>query len=177
KQLHMSAWASLYSIALVNNSNWKFVSEREIIAEDVYSLLILYKSVECVAVLHESLYFYCDNGASLTHTFRKDRYKKIEKFYNLTTKKARQLGYSEDIVERIQKPYCSFTIAALKMIAKADCSYTEKRQCINEIIDSEVFKNFIEKIDLKEEPLSRKILWFVMKHKLSDICYLLSRLK
>lgn len=177
KGLHMSAWAAIYSMRLIKESNWKFVSEREIIAEDVYSLLILYRSVQCVAVLSEALYFYCDNGASLTHTYRKDRYKKIEQFYTETVRKARELGYSDKIIDCVRMPYYSFTIAALKMISRANCSYRKKRQYINEIIDSKTFRMLINKIDYQEESLSRKVLWSVMKVRLTDICYILLRLK
>lgn len=177
KRLHMSAWASLYSMKLIKESGWKFVSEREIIAEDVYSLLVLYKSVQCVAVLSEALYFYCDNGASLTHTYRKDRYKKIEKFYIETTQKAKQLGYSEKVIDRVRMPYYSFTIAALKMISRANCSYREKRHYINEIMDSKIFRTLIKEMDYAEESFSRKVLWTVMEFKLTDICYILLRLK
>ena len=177
KRLHMSAWASLYSMKLIKESGWKFVSEREIIAEDVYSLLVLYKSVQCVAVLSEALYFYCDNGASLTHTYRKDRYKKIEKFYIETAQKAKQLGYSEKVIDCVRMPYYSFTIAALKMISRANCSYREKRHYINEIMDSKIFRTLIKEMDYAEESFSRKVLWTVMKFKLTDICYVLLRLK
>ena len=177
KRLHMSAWASLYSMKLIKESGWKFVSEREIIAEDVYSLLVLYKSVQCVAVLSEALYFYCDNGVSLTHTYRKDRYKKIEKFYIETTQKAKQLGYSEKVIDRVRMPYYSFTIAALKMISRANCSYREKRHYINEIMDSKIFRTLIKEMDYAEESFSRKVLWTVMEFKLTDICYILLRLK
>ena len=177
KRLHMSAWASLYSMKLIKESGWKFVSEREIIAEDVYSLLVLYKSVQCVAVLSEALYFYCDNGASLTHTYRKDRYKKIEKFYIETTQKSKQLGYSEKVIDRVRMPYYSFTIAALKMISRANCSYREKRHYINEIMDSKTFRTLIKEMDYAEESFSRKVLWTVMKFKLTDVCYMLLRLK
>lgn len=177
KRLHMSAWASLYSMKLIKESGWKFVSEREIIAEDVYSLLVLYKSVQCVAVLSEALYFYCDNGASLTHTYRKDRYKKIEKFYIETTQKAKQLGYAEKVIDRVRMPYYSFTIAALKMISRANCSYREKRHYINEIMDSKIFRTLIKEMGYAEESFSRKVLWTVMEFKLTDICYILLRLK
>lgn len=72
----MSAWTNLYSMEIILNNKWKFISEREIISEDIYSLLNLYKYVNKVAILSEALYFYCENGTSLTHTYRKDRFEK-----------------------------------------------------------------------------------------------------
>lgn len=177
KKLHMSAWASMYSMKLIKESAWRFVSEREIIAEDVYSLLVFYKSVKCVSVLHEALYFYCENGTSLTHTYRKDRYEKIKKFYIESKRKAEQLNYSKDIVKRIRLPYFAFTIAALKMIVNADCNYKEKKKYLNEIIYDETFRELLKEINLNEETLSRKTLWTVMRLKLTDVCYILIRMK
>ena len=40
--LWMSACACLYSLEMIQKASWRFVSEREIISEDVYSLLNLY---------------------------------------------------------------------------------------------------------------------------------------
>ena len=48
KNLWMSAWACMYSLELIRKVNWRFVSEREIISEDVYSLLHLYNYIEKV---------------------------------------------------------------------------------------------------------------------------------
>ena len=75
--LCMSAWASLYSMTIIQKHKWRFVSEREIISEDYYSLLYLYRYVEKIAVLKAACYFYCENQGSLTHVFQKNRYEKI----------------------------------------------------------------------------------------------------
>ena len=55
--LRMSAWTALYSMELIQRNSWRFVSEREIISEDVYSLLDLYRNVKTVVVIPEAFYF------------------------------------------------------------------------------------------------------------------------
>ncbi|RHO88706.1 glycosyltransferase family 2 protein [Ruminococcus sp. AF41-9] len=177
RNILMSACTSLYSTRLIKEAKWKFVSEREIIAEDLYSLLILYKSVKCVSILHESLYYYCENKSSLTHTYREDRYERIKEFYVKTINKAMDLGYSSEIVERIRLPYYSFTIAALKLISHAECPYRKKREYIGAVLTDEMFGKTLKHLDLKEEGINRKILWLVMKMKWVDICYVLTRLR
>ena len=91
--LNMSAWAAIYSMKLIKENDWKFVSEREIISEDVYSLLSLYKNVKKVAILEEALYYYCENDTSLTNIYRKDRYEKIEYCYKRCVELCRKIGY------------------------------------------------------------------------------------
>lgn len=72
----MSMCGGLFSMRLINEANWRLASERDIISEDVYSLLQLYNSVTSVAFLAEPFYYYCANMGSLTHTLRVDRYGK-----------------------------------------------------------------------------------------------------
>ena len=44
----LSACTALFSMDLINKIHWRFVSEREIISEDVYSLMNLFGHVACV---------------------------------------------------------------------------------------------------------------------------------
>ena len=53
-----SACTALFSMKLINDTNWRFVSERDIISEDVYSLTRLFGNVSCVSVVPEAFYFY-----------------------------------------------------------------------------------------------------------------------
>lgn len=124
----MSAWASMYSLDTIKKASWKFVSEREIISEDIYSLLELYKYVNKVSVLSEALYFYCENAGSLTHTYKKDRYSKIKEFYNACYQLIENNGYGAAVLDRIAYPYLSNTIAALKMIILSDASQNVKNR-------------------------------------------------
>ena len=63
--IEMSAWAAMFSAKLIRQAEWKFVSEREIISEDVYSILSLYKHVQRVCILNKAFYFYCENQNSV----------------------------------------------------------------------------------------------------------------
>lgn len=171
KGLHMSAWASIYSMGLIRRCNWKFVSERDIIAEDVYSLLVLYKFVKCVAVVHEALYFYCDNETSLTHTYRKDRYQKIKKFYIESKKKAVDLEYSDNIIDRICVPYFSFTIAAMKQIVTSNTNLLDKFKEIHKIVCDELLQEILLGMNIKMQGRSKQVLIQIMKNRWSVITF------
>ena len=77
----MSAWSMLYSMNLIKENQWHFISERKIISEDVYSLLDLFSGVKSVSVIKDYLYFYCINNSSLTKSYGPDRYQKVKEFY------------------------------------------------------------------------------------------------
>lgn len=175
--LFMSANTSLYSMKMIKESNWKFVSEREIISEDIYSLLDLYSHVKTAVILPETLYFYCENMASLTHVYRCDRYEKLKYFYDMCIKKSNELQYNEEIKSRLMYPYIANTIAALKMIVTSNCKFNDKRKEFKKIITDNHFQKIIRKLNISNEKISRKILFIILRKKYFNISYLLLMVK
>ena len=154
----MSAWSNFYSMDLIRRCNWRFVSERHIISEDVYSLLQLYSFANSISIIEKSLYNYCENGASLTHVFRKDRFDKINIFYKETLKEAECLGVAEDIIKNIAYPYIANIIAMLKMLVNSDMDFISKNAELKRICYSETLVSAIKKIDLSKENRGRRLL-------------------
>lgn len=173
--LRMSAWTALYSMKLIRESGWKFVSERDIISEDVYSLLDLYHSVKTAVVVPEAFYFYCENETSLTHSYKKDRYKRIKQFYRACIDKCDQLGYDNEIKRRIAYPFTANSIAAMKMIVTSDLSIEEKKKMIHTVVYDETMQHVIHQMNLKTESFARKILFFAIKNKMDKLCFWLIR--
>lgn len=175
--LRMSAWSSFYSLRLIAETGWRFVSERDIISEDYYSQLVLYKDVNKVAVLPEALYFYCENGTSLTHAYRKDRFEKNKSFYKSCIDECNRLSYSDEVKKRVAYAYMSNIIGALKVIARAECGNREKKKSMNEIFSDTEFRAVLTKMSLKKERKARKILLLAIKYRLYPVCRLLVKLK
>lgn len=175
--LWMSAWACMYSMKAIQRANWRFVSERQYISEDVYSLLFLYKELKSVAVLSEALYFYCENGTSLTHVYRKDRYEKNKYCYEACQKACDLLGYNQDIKDRLAFQYMSNMIGAFKLIVTSDCSKKEQRQYLSEIIKDKHFQKVVHNMDIHKETLNRKILFIAIRQRCVWVVYELVKLK
>lgn len=165
--LWMSAGASFYSMELIRSTGWRFVSEREIISEDVYSLLRLYKDVHRVAVLPEALYFYSENGTSLTHTYRTDRHEKINFYHQASVQLCRELNYTQEVIDRLSYSYASNVIGALKLIVLSGCSDKEQRRNVSAIVTDGYLQRVIHQMDIRREPLSRKLLLMACRWKCS----------
>lgn len=175
--LRMSAWTAIYSMKLIQRSSWRFASEREIISEDVYSLLDLYHDVKSVVVIPEAFYFYCENETSLTHSYKKDRYNRIKYFYEACIDKCDQLEYSKEVKRRMAYPFTANSIAAMKMIAITDVSNTEKKKMISDVVNDETMQNVVHQMNLKKESITRRILFFSIKYKMVGLCYWLIKAK
>ena len=175
--LWLSACFCLYSMRLIEESNWRFVSEREIISEDVYSLLRLYKTVNKVAIIPKAFYYYCENEMSLTHTYKADRFERIKKFYLDCLDACDELRYSSDVRKRFVGPFISNTIAAMKMVVIADLDKKDKIKILKQVVDDKVLQKVVHEIPLKKEKRSKKFFLIAIGEKRYLLCYCLLRVK
>lgn len=169
--LMLSACIMLFSMQMIKESYWRFVSERTIIAEDVYSLINLFSGIKTMSFVPESLYNYCKNEGSLTHTYRKDRYEKIKLYYDECMKMCKRHAYNDKVLTRIGLTYFSFTIAAMKQIVMSNIRFREKFKAIYDIVNDKHLHNVISYADLEKETKARRVLIAMMKNKCSVACF------
>lgn len=175
KNLCLSACSCLWSMRMIKQTNWKFVSERDIISEDSYSIIWIYKYVDKVSLLPKALYFYCENSNSLSHTYRVGQFERIKKFYLASLKLAEQQEYSDEVRKSISGLFLSFSISAIKQIAAEDMSCREKIKTIKQIVNDDGIQRALAKIKRRRYGIARTILFWAIRHKFSGLCYLLAR--
>lgn len=175
--LMLSACTALFSMKLINDNNWRFVSEREIISEDVYSLTRLFGTVTCVSVVPEACYFYCQNNTSLTRVYRTDRYDKIKDFYDQAILLCKDLNFPEIVKTRFASAYFAFVIAALKMIVLSEESTAEKMKHIKAIEEDAHLKTVLKKVNSKIESKSRNLIRTALLKERTLTCYVMLYLK
>lgn len=171
--LCMSACACLFSMEMILRTNWRFVSERDIISEDLYSQLELYQHVNKVVILENALYYYCDNQSSLTHTYRADRFEKAKFFYEKCLQLCRDCGYGPEVERRCTAPFLGNTCASLKQEVVHHSKKGEAVKRIRQILSDELLQKVLhEKMKEKTRPL-RKALYWTMRYKQYTLCYIL----
>lgn len=176
-RFYLSSCVFMYSMKLIKTSNWRFVSERDIISEDVYSLLALFGNVKSVAVLPEALYYYRYNGNSLSRSYMPDRYKKIKHFYFECLKLCDELNYSDEIKHRISEPFISFTIAALKQECQSNTSFKAILIGVKEIVNDSLIQKVLTENKKDIATFSRKIMYFLILRKWYFLVFILCYLK
>jgi len=177
RAFYMSACFSLYRLDVIKNSCWRFVSEREIISEDVYSLLSLFKYVNKISVVPEAFYFYRTNESSLSRKYIKDRYDKILDFYNKCLELCDDLGYGYEIRHRISKPFVAFTISALKQESVAPKPFKDRYNTVKNIINDSTFSTVLKQNKKDIVGTNRRILFFCARNKLYLVCYFLLKFR
>lgn len=172
KNLILSACSCLFSMDLINRCEWRFVSEREIISEDAYSLLCLYNYVERVAVLSKALYYYCENDASLTRSYRIDRFDRNKHFYIKCLELCEKYEYSEMVRKCCANPFLGNVIGMMKQ----EALFHNKKEAIKRlrlILNDDLLQSVlqIKKHDYLEP--KKQILFWIMRHRYCCLCYAL----
>lgn len=173
RRLYMSACMMLFSMDVIQRSGWRFVSERVIISEDVYSLLELFSYVKSVAVLSEALYFYRCNMSSTSRSYRERRYGEIRHFYLESMKLCDRLGYCDEVKKRMADPYLAFTRAAMKQEMAAPIPVTDRIRHIRDILQDETLQRVLHDLGADRTNMARRLLFFFMKHQMTGLCCLL----
>lgn len=134
KGLRFSMCVYLFSMDLIRRTSWRVVSERNIISEDSFSLLQLYKYVNCAVVLPENGYFYRMNPKSLTQVYRTDRFEKTKKFYLEARELCAAQGYSQKVMTSLRKMLLGFMLGIMKQLTVTDMPFREKLRQIRQIV-------------------------------------------
>lgn len=175
--LCMSAWTMLYSVSLIKKNDWRFASERDIISEDVYSLLGLYQYVEKAVILERAFYVYRENRTSLTRSYRADRFDRVKEFYRACIHLCECCGYSQEVKIRCSEPFAAFVIALLKQ----EVAYWENRKHavkrIREIVSDDLLQEVLRKKKHEKTGLLRKILFWAMRNRQYLLCYCMLKAK
>lgn len=170
--MNFSSCMCLIKLDLINKINWRFVSERKIISEDIYSLLVLFKKIKSVSICPKSFYSYRINTKSLTHSYRSDRFEKVKELHDEIVK----LYKEKYMIERFDYLFLSYTIGCIKSIVTSNLKYKNKRIEIKKIINDKKLKNMI-KLYIKRESLIRKIYFIFIELKLINAVYILTKIQ
>ena len=171
--LWMSMCGAMFRLDIMIKNNWRLVSERQIIAEDVFSLTRFYSYVHKVAILQEAFYYYCENGTSLTRTYRLDRFKGIKHFYKENLQQIQELGYTQQMQQRLAMVTLSYTIAALKQEAAAPRSKKENYRGVKSILTDPVTRRLLAEGRNPVDSKGRRLLLTLAHKKLPFLCYCL----
>ena len=177
KNMALSACSGLFAMNLIERVNWRFVSERLCISEDSLALLMLYRYVDRVTVLTEALYFYCENEASLTRTYRADRFGRIKQFYIDAMHLAEEYGYNQQVKKRISGLFISFVIAAIKQICAADLNDKQKKLTIRDIVRDDVMRDALDIAEFGYESSAKNLMCRCMRRRWYEAIWLCVRMQ
>ena len=167
------ARAMMFEVKTLKLNKWQFVSERKVVSEDVYFLAEIYGLLNKVVVIPDAMYFYCENGTSITHSYGRGGYEKIEPFYWEMQNLSERIGYEQKVIPRIAMASLSFVIAAMESEMTLIHNGKKQRKRVREIIDDKWLQSMLKIVRRNRHNRNCNILLHVMRYKLYLICWVL----
>lgn len=181
KIYHMasSAWSAMYSLDNIQKNNFRFISEREIISEDIYSNLVFYQYIDCVAIIPKVFYHYCENNTqSLTRVYNPKRFEKNKYFYLQAINLCDELSYSEQTKKNLSNQVLSNIIVSIKQTVDSDLPTKKIKALIKEILNDSVSQKVLHDYDINlDKNKFRKLLINCMKHRRVNCVLMMIRIK
>ena len=170
--LSMSACFELISMNVIEKAKWRFVSEREIISEDFYSIFELYQHINRVFFLPKVFYHYTVNLRSLSRSYRSDRYRRIKHFAISMRDLSEKMKCN--VEEEIATMYLGLLMGALRQIVASDETFGKKMCLLREILNDDYLQKSLNSNDFSGDNLPKRLLYWTMRRKWAGLCYFLA---
>lgn len=121
----MSVWHGIYRNRIIKSYNIRFLSEREVLSEDMPFQVDFFSHADKACFLPTPMYYYCENEASLTHTFTENKFDCAKKLYQVIKSKIRHLDVDSVRVSRL-----FITYARMMVIDSVSCKNKKRNQKI-----------------------------------------------
>lgn len=163
-----SSCKGLYSMSVIRNHQVAFLSEREYISEDtIFNLDFLYHA-ERVKTVPWQFYHYCLNDASLTHTYRPDRWQKLVVMLHKLDEKDKFTN-KEELDLRLKRTAIFYTMIAIKQERRRkDITTLEKMKAIRIIENDPVVDDAVRDYPICKLPIKWRIYVIMLKYKMIE---------
>ena len=163
----MSVWLGIYSRKVILDNGIQFCSERQFISEDLIFDLDYYPHARRVAI-SDCDYYYCENGSSLTMTYRGDRFDMARTLYQELERRCDILGL--DAQDRLDRSFLG---------RARQCLYSEvasqpwgiARANMRRICSDEFLMERMRRYPMRHYPLKLRVFAFLMRHAAVDALY------
>lgn len=172
-----AAWMGIYKKELFEKNDIWFVSEKEYLSEDYIFTADICHKAQCVTFLNGDYYFYRENVKSLSNSYRKDRFEKIEKFYwnRIEYIKRKELG--EESAYRAAIRFWDTTFGCLfQEIGNRQLDKKKKYRRLQEVCDSHIGRILLNGKIIRQFRYSKRVLFFAIKYKQCTLLYILMKI-
>lgn len=178
RHVPMSAKIALYKKSIIDNNNLRFVSERELISEDlIWNIDFLYNS-KCIVTLPYTFYYYFHNTDSLSKRIRIDRFDYFKKLRIELIKRCIDC-YKMPIeakirIDRMFIGYCRFYIGC---IIKSGLSSKEKKHIVSSICKDKIWNILYNNYPIYKMPLIHRFIFCLIRYNCFTIMSFIYKLK
>ena len=176
-----SSVKNIYRKEVLEKNKIRFLSEKEVMSEDVFFLLDFLDKCECAVGVPGAFYCYCRNGQSLSKSYRSDRFEKcrliIDGINGVLSKRMDESVY-KIYTDRLFQAYAR--AACMHEIQFAPSNGIDKKELnkrLKAICNSKRLKTTLKNYPWHKLPLTQAVFAFTMRFSLVGLQKLLVKMK
>ena len=170
-----SASKGLYSLDIIKKYGVRFYSEREYISEDMLFNLDFLQYADRVETKSWRFYHYCLNGDSLSHSYRADRWEKLQSMIAVIESRAESFLDKNGLELRLTRTFLAYSKIAISQEMVRDVSVGEKIRAIRSVISTTFLQAKLQKYPIAALPIRWRVYGYIVRYKLSLLAFLLLR--
>lgn len=169
-----SVWNTLYSVDIIKKNNLKFVSERELISEDIVWDSAYYRYCKSVQIISIATYYYRFNPNSLTNTYRADRFHQSTYFFEYMLNRLSSFSIYNEAKERLSKNL--FINVRASISQEKYNSFKKRYSHIKSMCNDVVLAKAIAEYPINRLGKSQMFFILMIKYKMTGMLTILSKL-
>lgn len=166
----MSVWHGIYKRSIFTDYKVKFVSEREVVSEDMIFNLDFYCHVDTLTYIPDCFYYYCYNEKSLSQSFSKEKYLKYKDFFLLVEEKLSRSFAKEEYSFHLDRLKFLYLRSSLSKVIHEKIPSID----VNNILHDAYWKDLLDRYPYLKLDCKHLFLFFLMKYKFVKILKLIS---
>ncbi len=172
--LEMNVTCALYKMAYIREHNLRFLSERVILSEDLPFNMDYAQYADGACVIEYIGYNYRTNDASLTRSYRADRFERSCYFYQQISDKLVALGYGEETLVRLRRLFFIYIKMCVAQESRAVSGLSSEQSLANirAICRDENTVGAIAAYPVRKLGLKQRAFVYMLKLKAARLLYL-----
>ena len=130
-----------------------------------------------MCVLDRVFYHYTVNNASLSRSYKPDRFERIKAFYKAMLSLSDKMAAKEILEQSIKGITFGSTIGAMKHIVASGLPLRTRYGELKKVVKDKTLQEIVKTTCYRGCNWQKKLLYWAVKHKLVWLCYLFVSLK
>lgn len=161
----MSVWNVMFSMKIIKENNLRFVSERELISEDIVWDIEYFKYSRKAVIIPSTEYGYRITPDSLSQKYRPNILQSFTKLYNYLDSKIREESLGEDALHRLQRQFFVNVRYSIANEKKAGIRNLVAR--IDKIVRNSTVQKVVWEYPIRKIGFKQKIFLYLLRNKAS----------
>ena len=166
----MSIWKNLFRHAVIKQNNLVFQSERQMLSEDALFMIDFISCINKATGIDEAFYNYCRNEASISKSYKKDRFEKSLVFVNEVEKRFKKDIACEEYqiyIDRFWQAMCRVVCSQEIMYATDNgIKYGELKKRLKAVCTHNLTVRALKSYPIGKLPLKQRAFAYAMKYRL-----------